>query len=232
MHKKPIYSFEDKDDKGIIEVPLLSIVYIERSTGLDSIDDSFNPAGGPALIILLKKDNLDTNSNIANLISNPDHWMWFYNGDIEGRFVKKSGDIMTGQLDIQHADGLHTTGTIKADGVIESKEWIHSLKWMASDEGVRVGTYLTISDKNHSSENNLGAFSYMQDGKWYVNKRSSETNNIEMYLQDDNANYHRVITTKTGVEHWEYAQPTKSGVIKAKLDGNVLRMSTIDSYDP
>ncbi len=99
MHKKPIYSFEDKTSTEVGQVPLLSIMHIENTTGLGG---TFTNLGGePALIIILNKGgNIST---IGNFVATTSNWMWFYNGDYESRFkdfVLKTGDTMTGHLNV------------------------------------------------------------------------------------------------------------------------------------
>ncbi len=104
MHKKPIYSFEDKNSTTIDQVPLLSIMHIEDTTDLGAVDDRFIDLNkGPALIIIIGKTGVGTATKISQFIAMTNNWMWFYNGDYESRFkdfVLKAGDTMTGHLNV------------------------------------------------------------------------------------------------------------------------------------
>ena len=101
MHKKPIYSFEDKDDIGVFQLPIYSLLAIERPDGMPNLNDNEgNPPPGPILLIVLAKNGVSVNSDLETFIADRSNWMWFYNADSMDKFVKIVGDTMTGALNV------------------------------------------------------------------------------------------------------------------------------------
>ncbi len=232
MHKKPVYSFEDKSSVGIFDVPLLSIVAIERTAGLDPelVVEDPSPNNAPALVIILGKSGINKNSNIKSFISNENNWMWFHNGGLVGMFVKKEGDAMQGDLTFNQDEtganltlekariealtgNITTTGDVKADGSL----WSGYNTNVGTD--LIVNKYFALTD--YDDDMAKGIRSYVRDGTWYINKNSGESNKIIVKIENE-----RVLTEITGVEFHDWATPTIGGIIKARRVGNVLYMTT------
>ncbi len=233
MHKKPIYSFENSGSTGIMEVPILSILAIENAAGLPNLDPS---GSDPRLVIVLNKFGLTTSSTIANFIANVNNWMWFYNGGLEGRFVRITGDTMTGDLKIANGKSLDVEGTISADLNVSSKKdvtaggAVTAVTSITSGSHIRAGTnlysnkYFNIYDYDDGLTH--GMSSYMRDGTWNINKGASEPNPIFIKIEG-----YKVLTELTGVMFHDYAKPTVGGIIKARRSGNTLYM-TVDGSNP
>jgi hypothetical protein len=202
MHKKPLYSFENGNSTGIYDVPLFSIVHIEDTTGLGDAEDNFN--NKPALILILNKNGVvDNNTTLSDFIADKSNWMWFWNGSIMNE-IQEIKDNYVKKI------GDDMTGDLNMKGSASVK----------IEGGLDIRNY---------GQTNGGFKSYVENGHWKLEKGPGETNNLEIYLQDNGSGSSRVITTKTGVEHWEYANRTRSGVLRVSRVGNTLYMASNDS---
>ncbi len=225
MHKKPIYSFEDSTSLGIIDVPLLSVVAIENTAGLPEL---IVPSNRQALIIIINKIGMPASTTIAEFIADTTRWMWFYNGGIEGRFVKREGDTMYGALEFVANEGdasktviiNNSNGTITTDGDVKAGGSLWSGHNTNVGNDLIVNKYFTLTDYDPPSMAN-GIRSYVRDGTWFINKNSGETNNLKIKLENK-----EVLTEVTGVLRTDWAKPTVGGIIKARRVGNVLYMTT------
>ncbi len=226
MHKKPIYSFENENQPGIVDVPLLSIVAIENTTGLPNLSI---PNNDQALVIIIKKNSMTATTTIAEFIADPTQWMWFYNGSLENKFVKREGDIMWGDLDFVANKGepatnakasINTTsGNISTDGDITAAKNLTIGGDSILTSGTTVGKFFTLTDYYHGLT--MGIKSYVKDGTWRLTKNPGEGNDIKIEIENK-----EVLTEVTGVLRTDWAEPTKGGIIKARRVGNVLYMTT------
>ena len=109
MHKKPIYSFENKDKKGVGAVPLMSIIHIENSSNLPELDGN----NEPRLVIMINKNNMP-NDTVKEFITDTSNWIWLWNGHLFHKFenyVLKAGDTMTGNLKMTGGASLDIQGS-------------------------------------------------------------------------------------------------------------------------
>ncbi len=213
MHKKPVYSFEDKNSKGVSEVPIYSIMSIERPDASSLLGTS-----EPVLIIVLAKAG--DISTVNKFIATETNWMWFYNGDLQDQlklYVKKVGDTMTGDLKMINTAGLKVNGT----GSIST----------SSGDITSGGSIIAADDSFFSKNVSIGKH------LWFQNQSSSTVDGslklVGSVMHADHIggltieiNNRRVLTEVTGVEFHDYAAPTLGGIIKAKRVGNVLYMTT------
>ncbi len=229
MHKKPIYSFENKDSLGIMEAPLLSVIAIEDTEGLDPELEVKLPQDQQALVIIIAKNGLTSASTIKDFISNPNNWMWFYNGGIEDRFVKREGDTMYGDLAFVTADGEtaanatvlvdSSSGSITAKGDVTVYKNLLVAEQATIKGSVTLGSLFAITD--YDDNLTKGIISFVRDGNWYLDKHMTETNNIKIKIENK-----EVLTEVTGVLRTDWATPTTGGIFKARRVGNVLYMTT------
>ena len=200
MHKKPIYSFEDRNSIGLDEVPLLSLMSIEDTTGFSEFDNK------PALIIVLAKAGVTATSDVAQFISISSNWMYIYNQDIVDEldfYVKKAGDVMSGKLTIN--DDLEVSGRVDVG------------MDLLVDGNLKTGSYLVQGDYNDPLNANTGVSTHVNDGQVYITPRPNETHNVKVYIDGE-----EVLTEVTGVQFHDFATSTQAGLLRARRDGNTL----------
>jgi hypothetical protein len=211
MHKKPIYSFENKNSTGVNEVPLLSIMSIEDTSGLSEFYDDTRHFHYPAFIVVLDKQGVSATSTVEQFIAIQANWMEFYSNYFADHWVKKTGDTMSGNLDINAS--LDVSGNIWGTTSI------------GTDGSSTVGKYFVQGDYDEPLSANKGVRTYVRDSVIHVNHRGSETETIKMRLGGL-----EVLTTDTGVMFDDWAGEYVGGIIKVKRIGNTLWMTTDGSH--
>ncbi len=170
MHKKPIYSFEDKADEGIEQMPIFSLMHIENTAGIGAFAGL---SGKPALVLVLRKDNT---TNVGTFIGQRNQWIWLYNGDLDDKFdlyVKKAGDDMTGDL---HMLGSNTDITLQGGDIT------------TGNGDIKVGSGIVTS--SHKANNNtemVTAQSYAKSNMGGTIKARRSGNTLYMTTNGNNA---------------------------------------------